>query len=191
MLAEMQREFWETVDGGTTQIMVDAAARLVDELPPGTAPQEVHHHWLEAVKADYAKAGIRLPEISDEQMAQAGLAWHVFPNTVILQGPTSALCYRVRPHGGDPGRCIYEAYVIERFPEGNEPKTEWEYAEPTAEHWPPVLMQDFANMAAVQRGMRSRGFRGPLPNPYQERKVTNFHRNLANYMGRGAPRRLE
>lgn len=40
-------------------------------------------------------------------------------------------------------------------------------------------------------GLKSRGFRGNLPNPYQERKVTNLHRNLAKYMGAGAPRPLE
>jgi hypothetical protein len=42
-------------------------------------------------------------------------------------------------------------------------------------------------MSVVQRGMKSHGFRGPLPNPHQERKITNFHRNLADIMGRGAP----
>ena len=46
-------------------------------------------------------------------------------------------------------------------------------------------------MSEVQKGMKSRGFRGTLPNPHQERKITNFHRNLTNYMGTGAPRRLE
>lgn len=54
-----------------------------------------------------------------------------------------------------------------------------------------MLAQDFSNMAEVQKGMRSRGFRGTLPNPHQERKITNFHRNLAMYMGSGAPRRFK
>ena len=54
-----------------------------------------------------------------------------------------------------------------------------------------MLSRDVSNMAAVQKGMRSRGFRGTLPNPHQERKVTNFHRNLAQYMGTGALRRLK
>jgi hypothetical protein len=54
-----------------------------------------------------------------------------------------------------------------------------------------VLAQDFSNMGAVQKGMKSRGFRGTLPNPHQERKVTNFHRNLARYTGMHAPRRLK
>ena len=36
--------------------------------------------------------------------------------------------------------------------------------------------------------MKSRGFRGTLPNPHQEQKVTNFHRNLADLHGHGARR---
>ena len=46
-------------------------------------------------------------------------------------------------------------------------------------------------MELVQQGLKSRGFRGNLPNPYQERKVTNLHRNLAKYMGTGEPRPLQ
>ena len=32
--------------------------------------------------------------------------------------------------------------ALERFPEGQEPKTEWVYAEPTPDKWGPVLAQD-------------------------------------------------
>jgi hypothetical protein len=40
--------------------------------------------------------------------------------------------------------------------------------------------------------MKSSGFRGALPNPHQEQKVINLHRNLAHFMeGRGAPSLLE
>ena len=45
-------------------------------------------------------------------------------------------------------------------------------------------------MAAVQQGMKSFGFSGPKPNPYMERSTANLHRNLAKYMGTGAPREL-
>lgn len=188
MMGEMQKEFWDTVGASTTRVLVDAAARLVDELPEGTPADEVHHHWLESCKRDYAAMGVEWPEISDEQMAAAGLAWHVFPNMGILQGPTFALCYRTRPVGTDPDKCIYEAIAIERYPEGEEPASEWVYAEPTEENWRKVIAQDFSNMEMVQLGLKSRGFRGNLPNPYQERKVTNLHRNLARYMGTGVPR---
>lgn len=190
MMAQMQKEFWDTVGASTTQVMVDAAARLVDELPEGTPAHEVHHHWLESCKRDYAAMGVQWPQISDEQMAKAGLAWHVFPNMGILQGPVFALCYRTRPLGSDPDKCIYEAIAIERYPQGREPKTEWVYADPTEENWRKVIAQDFSNMEMVQLGLKSRGFRGNQPNPHQERKVTNLHRNLAKYMGIGAPQLL-
>jgi nitrite reductase/ring-hydroxylating ferredoxin subunit len=189
---ELQNEIYTTVNNAsTTETLVKAAKRLVDELPEGTPAPDVIKHWLAAAKADDAARGVIWPSITPEQMSVAGLAWSIFPNMAILQGVTFALCYRARPYGDDPNKCIFESYAIERFPEGQVPKTEWVYADPTAEKWGLVLSQDFSNMAAVQRGMRSRGFRGTLPNPHQERKVTNFHRNLANYMGRGGLRRLK
>jgi phenylpropionate dioxygenase-like ring-hydroxylating dioxygenase large terminal subunit len=189
---ELARENYETVNfAGSTETLVNAAKRLVDELPPDVAPGDLVKHWLDRAREDDAARGVIWPTISPENSTEAGLAWSIFPNGTILQGVTFALCYRVRPFGDDPNKCIFEAYALERFPEGEEPKTEWVYAEPTQEKWGLVLSQDFANMQFVQKGMKSRGFRGTLPNPHQERKVTNFHRNLARYMGRGAPRLLK
>jgi phenylpropionate dioxygenase-like ring-hydroxylating dioxygenase large terminal subunit len=189
---ELQNEIYTTVNNAsTTETLVNAAKRLVDELPEGTPAGDVIKHWLASARADDAARGVAWPTITPEQMSEAGLAWSIFPNMAILQGITFALCYRARPFGDDPHKCIFESYALERYPEGAEPRTEWVYAEPTAEKWGFVLSQDFSNMGAVQKGMRSRGFRGTLPNPHQERKVTNFHRNLARYMGTGAPRRLE
>jgi len=189
-IAQMQEEFWQTIGASTTETLVNAARRLVDELPEGTPPHEVHRHWLLSAKADDAARGVTWPAISDKQMAEAGLAFHIFPNMNMLPGPTFALYYRVRPYRTDPNKCIYEAVAIERFPEGQEPKTEWKYAEPIEENWRMVIAQDFSNMIEVQRGLHSRGFRGNLPNPHQEQKVTNLHRNLAKYMGTGAPQKL-
>lgn len=190
-IAQMQEEFWETIGASTTETLVNAARRLVDELPEGTPPDEVHHHWLESAKRDDAARGVTWPQISDEQMAQAGLAQSIFPNMNILPGPTFALYYRVRPYGTDPDRCIYEAIAMDRFPEGEEPETEWQYAEQDPDQWPYVIGQDISNMVEVQKGLKNRGFSGCLPNPHQEKKVSNLHRNLARYMGRGAPSPLE
>jgi phenylpropionate dioxygenase-like ring-hydroxylating dioxygenase large terminal subunit len=188
---ELQNEIYTTVNNAsTTETLVNAAKRLIDELPEETPPGDVIKHWLASARADDAARGVIWPTIAPAQLAEAGLAWHIFPNMAVLQGITFALCYRARPYGDDPHKCIFESYAIERFPEGQEPKTEWVYAEPTAEKWGLVLSQDFSNMAAVQKGMKSRAFRGTLPNPHQERKITNFHRNLARYMGIGAPHLL-
>lgn len=189
---ELMRENWETVNNAsTTWTLVEAARKLVDELPEGTPTPQVIGHWMKRAKEMDAERGVIWPELTPAQMTEAGLAWHIFPNMSVLHGATYALCYRTRPYGDDPNKCIFEAYAIERFPEGEEPQTEWVYGDPTPENWGLVLCQDFSNMAAVQRGMKSRGFRGTLPNPHQEQKVTNFHRNLADYIGRGAVRRLK
>jgi phenylpropionate dioxygenase-like ring-hydroxylating dioxygenase large terminal subunit len=189
---ELARENYETLNyTGSTETLVNAAKRLVDELPEGTPGDQVVKHWLARAREDDAKRGVIWPNITPAQQSEAGLAWSVFPNQNILQGITFGLCYRARPYGEDPDKCIFEAYALERYPPGQEPKTEWVYAEATAEKWGSVLAQDFSNMQWVHKGMKSRGFRGPLPNPHQERKVTNFHRNLAEFMGRGMPRLLK
>jgi phenylpropionate dioxygenase-like ring-hydroxylating dioxygenase large terminal subunit len=189
---QLQKEIYESVNNAsTTMTLVNAARRLVDELPEGTPADEVVAHWMASARADDAARGVAWPEITPAQMGEAGLAWSIFPNMTILHGITFALCYRVRPHGDNPDQCIFESYAIERFPEGEAPETEWVYAEATAEKWGLVLSQDFSNMSQVQRGMKSSGFRRTLPNPHQERKVTNFHRNLAKWMGRGSPRLLD
>jgi hypothetical protein len=125
-------------------------------------------------------------------MMQTGIDWHVFPNTIILPGITFALCYRARPHGNNPDSCIFEVYVIERFPEGEEPETQWVHEpDATEEKWLKILSQDFQNMPKVQQGMKSRGFPGTRPSPVQEVAVIHFHETLARYMGVGAPVPME
>jgi hypothetical protein len=115
-----------------------------------------------------------------------------FPNSIVLPALTTALCYRARPNGSDPNSCIFEVDVLERFPEGQEPKTEWVFEpDPTEEKWRLILAQDFGNMEAVQQGIKSRGFKGGRPNPIEELPVTHFHRVLAEYMGTGAPVPIE
>ncbi len=189
---ELMKENYETINySAATDTLINAASRLVDELPEGTPASEVMAHLMASAKADDAARGVIWPEITPEQMSEAGLAWSLFPNQTILQGVTFALCYRTRPYKDDPNQCIFESYALERYPEGEEPETEWVYAEPTAEEWGLVLAQDFSNMEWVQKGMKSRGFRGTLPNPHQERKVTNFHRVLSRYMQAGYPELLD
>ncbi|MDE2405001.1 MAG: aromatic ring-hydroxylating dioxygenase subunit alpha [Sphingomonadales bacterium] len=189
---ELTRENWETVNNAsTTWTLVEAARLLQEELPEGTPTGEVIAHWFKRAKEIDAARGVDWPELTPAQMTEAGLAWHIFPNMSVLHGSTYALCYRTRPYGDDPDKCIFEAYAIERFPEGEAPQTEWTHGEATLENWGSVLCQDFSNMAAVQRGMKSSGFKGTMPNPHQEQKVTNFHRNLANVIGRGHVKLLD
>ena len=172
---------------------MNAANRLVDELPPGTPADAVGAHMMASAAREDAARGVIWPKIDPAHDGGGGDGWHIFPNTIVLHGLTFALCYRSRPNGYDPDSCIFEVYVLERYPEGEEPKTQWVYQpDPTEDKWRKILCQDFANMPQVQKGMKSRGFEGPRPNPVQEVPVTHFHRLLAQYMnGIGAPRTIE
>lgn len=186
--AEMVEYTLENANTNFTQTLYQAAKRLVDELPEDTPPTQVLQHWLASAKADDAARGVIWPEVPADHVGKSGTAWQVFPNFQIGHAVNNALCYSARPFGGDPDKCIFEAVVYELFPEDGAPVTDWEFTEP--KDWPYVLRQDFANMAAVQKGMKSSGFSGAKPNPYMERTTANLHRNLALYMGTGAPRKL-
>jgi phenylpropionate dioxygenase-like ring-hydroxylating dioxygenase large terminal subunit len=186
--AEMQIFTWENANTNTTMTLVEAAKRLVDELPEGTPAAEVSKHWIQSARAADAARGVVWPTVDPAHTAKAGTAWQIFPNFQIGQAVNNMLCYAARPYGTDPNKCIFEAAVYELYPEGEAPATEWTYTEPA--DWPPVLQQDFTNMAAVQQGMKNVGFRGTQPNPYMERSIVGLHRNLAAYMGTGAPKQI-
>jgi len=188
--AEMQVYTLEETNATTTQTFVNAARRLVDELPEGTPADKVLEHWLSSARRDDAARGVIWPTIDPEVLGRSGTAWQIFPNFQVGQGLTTALCYSARPYGYDPNRCIFESSCYELFPKGQEPQTEWEYIPAGDERWRSVLPQDFSNMAAVQQGMKSLGFPGTKPNPYRERSTANLHRQLAKYMGTGTPREL-
>ena len=184
--AEMQVFTWENANTNTTLTLVEAAARLKDELPEGTPPAEVSRHWLASARAADAARGVHWPVVDPAHTAQAGTAWQIFPNFQIGHAVNNMLCYQARPYGFDPDKCLFEAAVYELWPNGEAPEAEWEHTPPA--DWPPVLQQDFANMAAVQQGMKDAGFRGAQPNPYMERAVASLHLNLAKFMATGAPR---
>jgi nitrite reductase/ring-hydroxylating ferredoxin subunit len=189
--AQALRAIMEGVNSCTTDTMIQAADRLVEELPEGTPADVVMAHFNALAESIDAARGVTWPKLDPALQPETGHDWHLFPNSVILQGITFALCYRARPNGADPNSCIFEVYVIERYPEGGEPRTEWVHVpDPEDARWPEVLRQDFGNMPYVQRGMKSRGFIGARPNPRQEVGVLNFHRTLAEYMGSGMPEPL-
>src|SRR6202008_4874360 len=189
--AEMQVYTWEQVNTNTTRTLVDAALRLVDELPEGTPPAEVSKHWLESARRDDEARGVFWPKVESSPPAASGTSWQVFPNFQIGHAVNNMLCYSARPYGNDPNKCYFEVAVYELYPKGEEPQAPWEYTHKDDPKWGSVLPQDFSNMAAVQQGVKNGGFRGTMPNPYRERSIANLHRNLSRYMGAGAPRQIK
>jgi hypothetical protein len=186
------RQAWETVGSNTTATFVAAADKLMDALPETATAAEAGAKLMELACRIDAERGVIWPQVDPQHMRDLGINWHIFPNTVILPNVTYSLGFRARPNGVDPDSCIFEIYHLERFPEGQEPRPENVYtSEFTEAEWRLLVFQDFSNFAEVQRGMHSLGLPAVRPNPIEEQGVVNLHRNLAEFMGRGAPRPVD
>jgi phenylpropionate dioxygenase-like ring-hydroxylating dioxygenase large terminal subunit len=183
-LAEFYRYMKRALDSNMTDTMVAAAQRL-PELPDGTSPLQVLEELGRMAIEDDARRGVAWPNVTPEQLLKAGTDWHIFPNMVFLQQPTNLLGYRARPNGDDPDTCIFEVYGLERFANGGEPVVENLRNDDIYDEdfWGEILLQDFQQMAATQRGMKSKGYAGPVINPLQETALSNFHRVYHGYLG--------
>jgi len=179
----------ETVWTLTTDTFIEAARRLPEMLPEDATAQQVSAKLFETAFMIDAERGVDWPPVDPVHMANVGINWHLFPNMVLLPNMTFCLGFRMRPDGFNPDSSIMEVFALERYPEGEEPETQWEHKpERNAESWPLLIRQDFKNFAEIQQGMKSVSLDdGLTPNPVQEACVINFQRNLADWMGRPAP----
>ena len=125
-------------------------------------------------------------DLTVEDIIASRVDWHVFPNQVFLHSAIDGvICYRARPNGDDPDSCIFDIWSLVRYAPGKEPKLKREFcADWTSQEWGRILMQDFANVGEVQRGMKSKGFKASRTNPVQEKAIFNFHKNLREFVGR-------
>lgn len=181
--------FNDTMGALVTDRQLKAADMLFDILPETATAAEVSAKLMELTQAMDRERGVVWPDVSVEHIRDTGFSWHAFPNSLIQPGLECGLGVRVRPNGYDPDSCIFEVFALERYPEGGAPKTENVYEpELTEEKWGLLFVQDFENLPDVQRGMKACGPQALVPNPLMEKAIINFHRNLARFMGTGAPR---
>jgi phenylpropionate dioxygenase-like ring-hydroxylating dioxygenase large terminal subunit len=164
------------------------AVRGLRDCPAGMSAQEAWMKAYELIKASWEASGAGFPPATLEDLAKAGMNWHIFPNLIILPQFCGALVYRARPDGDNPDHCIFDVYSIQRYAEGAEPPLQRRYM------WEPeeykqfgdeisiIQAQDFPNMSEVQQGMKSRGFEACRPNPMQESAVYNLHRVIHRYL---------
>jgi phenylpropionate dioxygenase-like ring-hydroxylating dioxygenase large terminal subunit len=181
-LATYYRDMKRDLDAFMSDAEVAAAQRLLTEMPAGTTAMEAFLQMMRWAEESDAAKGIHYPPVPPEHYALAGTDWHVFPNIVILQTAAYVLGYRARPIDLDPDHCLFEVYTLHRFPPNQEPKGVRNEHVPDFKDWPLILQQDFQNMAAMQRGLHSKAFKGSRPSPKQERAVANFHKTLERYM---------
>ncbi|MGE0388052.1 MAG: aromatic ring-hydroxylating dioxygenase subunit alpha [Gammaproteobacteria bacterium] len=164
-----------------------ALRRLVQECPPRVTYADIIARYRALHREETLAAGARWPEgLTEAAIQAAGVDWHIFPNTIVLPSPDGALWYRARPNGDDPASCIYDVWWLERYAPGAEPELRRDFYPDTASFagQNPFLEQDFANLASVQQGVRSRGFAGARTNPVQEVAISNFHRGIERFIQR-------
>lgn len=186
-LLDYMEDMAATLNAGSSVQTVHAARRVMQEVPPGTPAMEVLQKFGQFIYEYCTSQGGEFPPISPEEMYKAGIDWHLFPNQIMLQGPTGLLGYRARPNGMDPDSCIWDVYSLQRYAPGTAPKVEqeWSMDLEDVDFWGKILTQDYQNMGAVQKGMKSRGFTGARPNPLQEVAISNFHKSLVEFIDEG------
>ena len=182
-------EFVETFNRDLQAMVTErnyhAAQRLRTEATATEEPLAVLGKWVQfQIEAAVEEGAGWPPDLTPEYIDNSKLDWHVFPNTIFLHGfVDGVLWYRARPNGRDPESCIFDVWSLQRYGPDKAPPLEREfYTDWKQGEWPLIFRQDFANLAEVQKGFRSRGFTGSRTNPVQERAISHFHRTLRQFM---------
>jgi len=183
-IADFFRYLKKEIDSNMTDSMVHAAQLLPATTPENASPSEVMAKLTEMAMAIDAEQGVEWPNITPEQYRRAGIDWHIFPNMVLLPMATNCLGYRARPNGNDPDSCIFEVYQLERMPSDTIRKVQNLRNDDITDQafWGEILLQDFQQMEATHRGIKSSGYKGPRLNPFQETAIENFHRSYHEYL---------
>ena len=168
--AEMQLYTWEQVNTNTTKTLVDAALRLVDELPEGTPADKVLKHWLDSARRDDAARGVIWPTVAARACGQERHRVADISRTS-RSATRSTTCFATAR--GPMATTLTSASSRPRctsfIPKGKEPQTEWEYLPVDHPTWGSVL-----RAGLCQHGRRAAG--------HEERRIP---RNLAESESRG------
>ncbi len=148
--------------------------------PPGTTLLAAYQQRRMEILAD---RGFDVSGLTPDLMTSADDVY-LFPNVVGPIYPGSAILFRVRPFGDDPGRSLKDTWVLEWRAPGAPAR------EPSRRFVPDwherdlgeITEQDYDNLANVQRGMRSRAWPGARLNPRQEANILHMHRVIDRYL---------
>jgi phenylpropionate dioxygenase-like ring-hydroxylating dioxygenase large terminal subunit len=162
-----------------------ACERMVREIPDETDPAVVVAKLFQFQREETEKRGAKWPQdLTLQAFHEAGTDWHIFPHSICLPSVDGALWYRLRPNGDDPNSCVFDIWCLGRWAPGKEPVVKHEVYDgfEAFRGQCAFLEEDFANMEAVNEGMKIRGFDGSRANPVQEIQIVNFHRAIRDYI---------
>lgn len=186
-----------TVDGALQYMMAEAG--LDPATFKGTAA-DVRAAVQKAKRERAKRLGLdHYDKFEDGQLTDSW-ATGIFPNTQIGMHPEGAFIMSFVPHPTDPERFFYDNITMVRYVEDpNYSVPGWMglpkgtdvtgATRPAIERFPAgvradlgeVLNQDVDLVEAVQRGSKSRGFRGPLWSE-QETRLRHYHREIDRYL---------
>jgi phenylpropionate dioxygenase-like ring-hydroxylating dioxygenase large terminal subunit len=187
----------ESVDAGLRFMMLDAGMSATEF---GGNAREVRAAVQASKRARARRLGLtHYEKFTDGQLTDSWATGY-FPNVQIGMHPEGVFIMRFLPHATDPERFYYDNITMYRYVDDpNYSVPAWMglpagtdvtgLTRPNVERVPAdqrpdlgeVLNQDVELVAAVQRGSKSRGFRGPLWSD-QEQRVRHFHRELDRYI---------
>lgn len=180
------------------QYMMTEAGMNPDDFE-GSA-REVRAAIARAKRARSDRLGLGYERFTDGQLTDSW-ATGIFPNVQIGLHPEGAFLMRFLPHPTDPEKFFYDTMTLicpvddpnysvpdwMGLPEGTDtsgeirPDTEYIPADEPP-HLGLVLDQDSELLPVVQKGLRSRGFKGAIWGE-QEQRLRHFHKELDRYLG--------
>lgn len=186
----------ETVNAGIRMMLADAG--IDPDGFQGTAQDS--RAAIQLAKRDRAaRLGLDYDRFSDTQLSDSTI-YGIFPNVQIGCHPEAVFLHRFLPHPEDPNRFTYDTCILFRHVDtpGYRPPAWMGLTEGTDTTGrvrpeivrvglgvPPdlgeVLDQDSELLPIVQKGARSRGFKGPLWSE-QEARLRHFHAELDRHM---------
>jgi phenylpropionate dioxygenase-like ring-hydroxylating dioxygenase large terminal subunit len=138
-------------------------------------------------------SGRDMSTLSDSESLDL-IEYLLFPNMVPWGGQALPICYRFRPLGDEPERCIMEImFLFSKAADGSHPEPApirwlgidepWSNA-PELGSAAMVADQDTENLMRIQRGLRASKKPGVTLARYQESRIRHYHQTLDAYMAR-------
>lgn len=158
--------------------------------------KDVHLQEIAHRRAQEDEHYLPFKQMNDEQLVHQ-YHYTFFPNTTFTQTPEGGAIFRYRPHATDPGKCIYDFFIMARLAPGT-PKPQRPVHKVHSHEENPdyitvfdgtfepvfsnVLAQDGSNMATMQAGIASDSFKGMILSE-QELRLRHFHKTIDDFIG--------